>query len=70
MFVVEMAEGKDRPQELGVREYESDFGKTGGLLLRLLKTYFSTGRYVVLDSGFCALIAILGLLKMGIYAGA
>ena len=70
MFVVEMVEGKDRPRELGVREYESDFGKTGGLLLRLLKTYFSTGRYVVLDSGFCVLIAILGLLKMGIYAGA
>lgn len=38
--------------------------------MRLLKTYFSTGRYVVLDSGFCVLIAILGLLKMGIYAGA
>jgi hypothetical protein len=48
---MEMVEGKDHP--LQVTERWSELGKTTGLLLRMLATYFSTGRYVVLDSSFC-----------------
>ena len=71
MFSVEMVEGKDRPRQLGIPEFQSDHGKTGGLLLCLLKSYFSSGRYVVLDSGFCVLKAILALKRVGgLYAGA
>jgi hypothetical protein len=37
----------------------------------MLKAYFSSGRYVVLDSGFCVLKAILALKTVGgMYAGA
>ncbi len=45
-------------------------GKTVGLLLRMLKKYFSTGRYIILDSGFCVLKGIVELKKEGIFAGA
>ncbi len=70
MFSVEMVEGKDRLPDLGVPEFESVVGKTGGLLLRMLKSYFNTGRYVVLDSGFCVLKAIVALYEKGIFLGA
>ena len=68
MFVIELVEGKDRPSELGQPEFESLGGKTVGLLLRMLKSYFSTGRYVILDSGFCVLKALIELKKKGVYA--
>jgi hypothetical protein len=45
-------------------------GKTGGLLLRMLWAYHHTGRYVVLDSGFCVLKAIIDLQKAGVYSAA
>ena len=70
MYVIELVEGKDRPQERGSPEFEAEFGKTGGLLLRMLKSLFTTGRYVVLDSGFCVLKAILALREKGIFASA
>lgn len=70
MFSMEMVEGKDRPPDLGTPEFEAGVGKTGGLLLRILKSCFNTGRYVVLDSGFCVLKAIVALYEKGIYAGA
>ncbi len=70
MLNVEMVEEKDRPRELGQCEFEDRGGKTVGLLLRMLKKYFSTGRYVILDSGFCVLKGIVELKKEGIYAGA
>ncbi len=34
----------------------------------LLSLYFATGRYVVLDSGFCMLRALMELKKIGLYA--
>lgn len=70
MFVIEMVEGKDKPAARGAPKYEAEYGKTGGLLLRMLESYFNTGRYVVLDSGFCVLMAIVGLFQKGLYAGA
>ena len=36
----------------------------------MLERYFSAGRYVILDSGFCVLKVIVELKKEGLYAGA
>jgi len=67
MFVIELVEGKDRPKEMAPPEFEN-LGKTVGLLLRMLKSVFHTGRYVILDSGFCVLKALIELKKLGVYA--
>jgi hypothetical protein len=48
---IELVEGKDAPPEIQVPNVEHR--KTTGLLLRMLTTYYYTGKYVVLDSGFC-----------------
>jgi hypothetical protein len=61
-----MVEGKDAPPQVDV--LFSPLGKTLGLLLQMLKSYFHTGKYVVLDSGFCVLRGIIKLRKMGLFA--
>ena len=66
MFSMEMAEGKDHPPQ--VFENYSSLGKTSGLLMRMLTSFFSTGRYVILDSGFCVLMGLVALKKAGIFA--
>jgi hypothetical protein len=66
MFSIEWVEGKDRPPEINMQHSEN--GKTTGLLLRMLQTYFWTGKYVMLDSGFCVLKAIIELRKKGVFA--
>ena len=38
-----------------------------GLLLRMMKSYFSTGRYIILDSGFCVLIELIQLKKKVVF---
>jgi hypothetical protein len=63
---MEMVEGKDHPPQIAERW--SELGKTTGLLMRMLSSYFSTGRYVVLDSGFCVLKALVELKKVGLFA--
>ena len=68
MVAIELVEGKDRPRELGQPEYKNLGGKTIGLLLRLLKNYFGSARYVVLDSGFCVLKALVELKRRGVFA--
>ena len=65
MFAVEMVEGKDRPRELGAPEFPG-YDKTAGLMLRMLKSYFGAGKYVILDSDFCVLKALVELKKHGI----
>ncbi len=67
---MEMVEGKDHPRVLGSSDFHFCGGKTAGLLLWMLKKHFSTGRYVILDSGFCVLKGIIELKKEGIFAGA
>ena len=67
MFAIELVEGKDRPQELGPLEY-SPRGHTGGLLLHMLKSYFGSGKYIILESGFCVLTALVELRKKGLFA--
>ena len=39
-----------------------------GLLLRMMKSYFSTDRYVIIDSGFCVLKGLIKLRKKGVFA--
>ena len=68
MFAIELAEGKDSPRQIH-KQYENT-GKTAGLLLRLCKGIFGTGKVVILDSGFCVLKAIIELKKMGVFASA
>jgi hypothetical protein len=46
----------------------SPHGKTVGLLLRMLKSYFHMGKYIVLDLGFCVLKGIIKLQEMGLFA--
>ncbi len=66
---IELVEGKDRPKELPNPQYH-EMGKTVGLLMRLLQPYFTSCRYVVLDSGFCVLKGIVELRKNGIFVRA
>ncbi len=63
-----MVEEKDHPSQPS--ELFSEAGKMGGLLMRMLQCCFATGRYVVLDSDFCVLKAIVALKKHGVFAGA
>ena len=59
LISVELVKGKDHLQQ--IKEKWSELGHTIGLLMRLLSSYFATGRYVVLDSGFCVLQALIKL---------
>ena len=45
-------EGKDRSAHLGPRIH-LDLGRTVGLMVRMCKPLFSTGKAVVMKSGFC-----------------
>ena len=58
--------GKDSPPELPL-EF-NNLGRTVGLMLCCLCSYFMLGKYVVLDSGFCILKGIIELKKRGVYA--
>jgi hypothetical protein len=69
MYDIELVEGKDAPREQPVPEH-NEKGKTVGLLLRLCKHIYGTGKVVILDSSFCVLQGIVELKKVGIYASA
>ena len=45
-------------------------GSTTALLLRLCESAFHIGMFVILDSGFCVLRAIIELKKRGVFASA
>lgn len=59
-----MVKGKDAPSVL-CWPCEA-IGKTAGHLLLMLMLYFGTGRYIVLDSGFYFLRAIIELKRNGL----
>ena len=67
MYGVELVEGKDHPPENGTPEYEDRGGKTVGLLLRMSKLLWRTGKVVVLDSGFCVLKGLIELKSRNLY---
>ena len=60
-----MVEGKDAPSLL-CRPFDT-LGKTVGLLLWILQSYFGTGRYIICNSGFCVLKAIIELKRNGLF---
>ncbi len=68
LISMEMVEGKDWPCKLGPAEFDDQGGKTCGLLLGMLQSVFHTGHYIVLDSGFCVLKAIVALKLNGVFA--
>jgi hypothetical protein len=70
LYRLELVEGKDEPKEGRGPKFCDDLGKTVGLLLRLTRTIWGTGKIVVLDSGFCVLQGIVELKKRGVYAAA
>ena len=41
--------------------------KLGGLMMRMTKPLFGTGEAVVIDSGFCVLKGLVGMLSHGVY---
>jgi hypothetical protein len=65
MFVIELVEGKDTPPQI-LKQF-LQHGKTAGLLLCMLQSYFHTARYIVLNSGFCVLKGIIQLHKNGLF---
>ena len=69
MFNIEMVEGKDHPPQIEETEYDK-MGKTVGLLVHLCSSLFSTGKVVILDSGFCVLKGLIELRKLGVFASA
>ena len=70
IFAIELVEGKDRPKELGKPDGHFKGGVTVGLLLRLTKSLYHTGKCVILDSGFCVLKGLVELRKVGVFASA
>ena len=68
MFVVELVEGKEDPCQAGPIEFEDLGGNTVGLLLHMMNSYFETGRYVIIDSGFCVFKGLIQLSKKGVFA--
>ena len=68
MFVIELVEYKAHTCQSGLLEFEDLDGNTVGLLLPMMKSYFDTGRYVVIDSSFCFLKGLIQLGKKGVFA--
>jgi len=69
LFDLEIVEGKDRPDELPQPEFDRH-GKTVGLLVRLTKSLWGTGKLVILDSGFCVVKGLVELKRKGVFASA
>ena len=69
MWGIDLVEGKDHPQQLGIQQYYN-FGSTVGMLLRMLAPIYHKGFIVILDSGFCVLKGIIELRKKGVFASA
>ena len=66
---MDLRDGKDRPRNLGDKEFD-EMGKTTGILLQLTKPFWHSGKVFVLDSGFCVLKSLIELQKKGLYAAA
>ena len=62
-------EVKDKPTQLNKNKWE-ELGKTVGLILLMCEPIFSTGKCVLLDSGFCVSKGITALLDFGVYYAA
>ena len=69
MWGIDLVEGRDHRQQLGIQQYDN-FGSTVGLLLHMLSPIYHKGFVVILDSGFCVLKGIIELRKKGVFATA
>ena len=69
MLDIELVEGKDHPGDISPDEYEN-IGETVALLVRLCCHIYSTGKVVIIDSGFCVLQGIIKLRKLFFCASA
>ena len=67
-FAVELVEVKAHPCQSVPLEFEDLRGNTVGLLLRMMKSYFDTGRYVIIDYSFYILKVLIQLGKKVIFA--
>ena len=55
-----IVEGRDHPIPMGRPEFDTSPNmKTVGLMLRLMRVLWSTGKTVIMDSGFCVLKGLL-----------
>eukprot|EP00559_Dactyliosolen_fragilissimus_P002711 CAMPEP_0184872744 /NCGR_PEP_ID=MMETSP0580-20130426/41459_1 /TAXON_ID=1118495 /ORGANISM="Dactyliosolen fragilissimus" /LENGTH=665 /DNA_ID=CAMNT_0027375583 /DNA_START=1012 /DNA_END=3007 /DNA_ORIENTATION=+ len=70
MYAMEIVEGKDRPKDQPTDSNDRLVGKTGALLLRLCESLYTSGKVVILDSGFCVLKALIALRQKGVFASA
>ena len=68
MSVVELVEGKAHPRQFGPLEFEDLGGNTLGLLMCMMKSYFSTSRYVIIYLSFFVLKWLIQFRKRGIFA--
>ena len=69
LFGMEIVEGKEKPKEIGKYKYH-EYGKTGRLILILFIPLFITGKFLILNSGFCVLLSVIALKKMGVFSDA
>jgi Transposase IS4 len=70
MWHAEIVEGKDRPTQLGQKEFNDLGGPTVGLMVHMTKPIHHTGKVVVMDSGFCVAKGIVEMEKKGVYGQA
>ncbi len=67
IYRMEIVEGKSRPAELPVPKHQADFGKMGGLVLRMTESIWHSGRIVAMDSAFCLLETVAKLREQGLF---
>ena len=70
LYQMEMVEGKDMPKEVKMARNVKRCEETIGLLLRLTRSLYSTGKVVILDSDLCVLRGLIELRKVGVFASA
>ena len=54
IYNIEITEGKYSPRVMGKKEFEEK-GEASGLMVRITKPLWGTGKVVVMDSGFYVL---------------
>ena len=70
LYQLDMVEGKSRNvRAMGPKEFET-LGETVGLLMRMTRPIWNTGKTVVMDSGFCVLEGLRQLQMKGVYGHA
>ena len=62
-------EGEDRPRVMGKKGFEEK-GATAGLIVRITKPLWGTGKVVVMDSGFCVLEGLISMVEKGVLRSA